>query len=145
MDRYSKFRKEYKGLCKIYYKKLKTYQKLMFELPAGPMAYFAVFLQYLRDVYLLTDSNIATAEKYDNKVVETLSNAVIMYDNYRYSLDEYYKAMGDIINLAEGEDRTKLEETKNKWFQEKTKYFNSFWDIVKQYYELWLRGSVQCS
>ena len=77
MKTYTTIKKEYKSLYKTYYKKLKEYQDLMFELPAGPMAYFAVFLQYLRDVYLLADERIATSTEYSNPVVETLTEALL--------------------------------------------------------------------
>lgn len=145
MDSYDTFRKKHKTLCKTYYKKLKEYQKLMFDLPAGPMAYFVTFLQYLRDAYLLIDDKIATAEDYNNKVVETLSDALITYDWYTYSNDNYMKAVYDLQRLAEGEDRTKLEAEEKKWASETMKYFNTFWDMVKKYYLMWLRGNKVCS
>lgn len=145
MKTYTTIKKEYKSLYKTYYKKLKEYQDLMFELPAGPMAYFAVFLQYLRDVYLLADERIATSTEYSNPVVETLTEALLNYDSYRISTDKHDKAIYDLSRLAEGEDRTELEKVAQKWAEEKMKFFNAFWDMVKKYYLMWLRGNKACN
>ena len=129
----TEFNKEYKELYNSYNKKLLTEHKLNFSTLDNNMGYFITYLKYLRDYYLLTDSN-AQLEDTINVKTATLVAAVDEYEKYINCINNYYKLNGNIVEKISDESE---EEVAKKYNLEKEFHWTNFWQLVMTNIEGW--------
>ena len=127
------FNKEYKELYDSYNKKLLAEHKLSFSTLDNNMGYFITYLKYLRDYYLLTDSN-AQLEDTINVKTATLVTAVDEYEKYINCINNYYKLNGNIAEKISDESE---EEVAKKYNLEKKFHWTNFWQLVMTNIEGW--------
>ena len=125
--------KEYKELYDSYNKKLLAEHKLSFSTLDNNMGYFITYLKYLRDYYLLTDSN-AQLEDTINVKTATLVAAVDEYEKYINCINNYYKLNGNIAEKISDETE---EEVAKKYNLEKKFHWTNFWQLVMTNIEGW--------
>ena len=133
MRNMTEFNKEYKELYDSYNKKLLTEHKLNFSTLDNNMSYFITYLKYLRDYYLLTDSN-AQLEDTINVKTATLVAAVDEYEKYINCINNYYKLNGNIAEKISDESE---EEVAKKYNLEKKFHWTNFWQLVMTNIEGW--------
>ena len=133
MRNMSEFNKEYKELYNSYNKKLLAEHKLSFSTLDNNMGYFITYLKYLRDYYLLTDSN-AQLEDTINVKTATLVAAVDEYEKYINCINNYYKLNGNIAEKISDEPE---EEVAKKYNLEKNCHWTNFWQLVMTNIEGW--------
>ena len=129
----TEFNKEYKELYNSYNKKLLAEHKLSFSTLDNNMKYFITYLKYLRDYYLLTDSN-AQLEDTINVKTATLVAAVDEYEKYINCINDYYKLNGNIAEKISDESE---EEVAKKYNLEKKFHWTNFWQLVMTNIEGW--------
>ena len=129
----TEFNKEYKELYDSYNKKLLAEHKLSFSTLDNNMGYFITYLKYLRDYYLLTDSN-AQLEDTINIKTATLVTAVDEYEKYINCINNYYKLNGNIAEKISDEPE---EEVAKKYNLEKNFHWTNFWQLVMTNIEGW--------
>lgn len=129
----TEFNKEYKELYDSYNKKLLAEHKLSFSTLDNNMGYFITYLKYLRDYYLLTDSN-AQLEDTINVKTATLVTAVDEYEKYINCINNYYKLNGNIMEKISDESE---EEVAKKYNLEKKFHWTNFWQLVMTNIEGW--------
>ena len=129
----TEFNKEYKELYNSYNKKLLAEHKLSFSTLDNNMGYFITYLKYLRDYYLLTDSN-AQLEDTINVKTATLVTAVDEYEKYINCINNYYKLNGNIVEKISDESE---EEVAKKYNLEKEFHWTNFWQLVMTNIEGW--------
>ena len=129
----TEFNKEYKELYDSYNKKLLAEHKLSFSTLDNNMGYFITYLKYLRDYYLLTDSN-AQLEDTINVKTATLVAAVDEYEKYVNCINNYYKLNGNIAEKISDESE---EEVAKKYNLEKNFHWTNFWQLVMTNIEGW--------
>ena len=129
----TEFNKEYKELYNSYNKKLLAEHKLSFSTLDNNMGYFITYLKYLRDYYLLTDSN-AQLEDTINVKTATLVAAVDEYEKYINCINNYYKLNGNIAEKISDESE---EEVAKKYNLEKKFHWTNFWQLVMTNIEGW--------
>ena len=129
----TEFNKEYKDLYNSYNKKLLAEHKLSFSTLDNNMGYFITYLKYLRDYYLLTDSN-AQLEDTINVKTATLVAAVDEYEKYINCINNYYKLNGNIAEKISDESE---EEVAKKYNLEKNFHWTNFWQLVMTNIEGW--------
>ena len=129
----TEFNKEYKELYNSYNKKLLAEHKLSFSTLDNNMGYFITYLKYLRDYYLLTDSN-AQLEDNINVKTATLVTAVDEYEKYINCINNYYKLNGNIAEKISDESE---EEVAKKYNLEKNFHWTNFWQLVMTNIEGW--------
>ena len=129
----TEFNKEYKELYNSYNKKLLAEHKLSFSTLDNNMGYFITYLKYLRDYYLLTDSN-AQLEDTINVKTATLVAAVDEYEKYVNCINNYYKLNGNIAEKISDESE---EEVAKKYNLEKKFHWTNFWQLVMTNIEGW--------
>ena len=129
----TEFNKEYKELYNSYNKKLLAEHKLSFSTLDNNMGYFITYLKYLRDYYLLTDSN-AQLEDTINVKTATLVAAVDEYEKYINCINDYYKLNGNIAEKISDESE---EEVAKKYNLEKNFHWTNFWQLVMTNIEGW--------
>ena len=129
----TEFNKEYKELYDSYNKKLLAEHKLSFSTLDNNMGYFITYLKYLRDYYLLTDSN-AQLEDTINVKTATLVTAVDEYEKYINCINNYYKLNGNIVEKISDESE---EEVAKKYNLEKEFHWTNFWQLVMTNIEGW--------
>ena len=129
----TEFNKEYKELYDSYNKKLLAEHKLSFSTLDNNMGYFITYLKYLRDYYLLTDSN-AQLEDTINVKTATLVTAVDEYEKYINCINNYYKLNGNIAEKISDESE---EEVAKKYNLEKKFHWTNFWQLVMTNMEGW--------
>ena len=129
----TEFNKEYKELYDSYNKKLLAEHKLSFSTLDNNMGYFITYLKYLRDYYLLTDSN-AQLEDTINVKTATLVTAVDEYEKYINCINNYYKLNGNIVEKISDESE---EEVAKKYNLEKKFHWTNFWQLVMTNIEGW--------
>ena len=129
----TEFNKEYKELYDSYNKKLLAEHKLSFSTLDNNMGYFITYLKYLRDYYLLTDSN-AQLEDTINVKTATLVAAVDEYEKYINCINNYYKLNGNIAEKISDESE---EEVAKKYNLEKNFHWTNFWQLVMTNIEGW--------
>ena len=129
----TEFNKEYKELYDSYNKKLLAEHKLSFSTLDNNMGYFITYLKYLRDYYLLTDSN-AQLEDTINVKTATLVTAVDEYEKYINCVNNYYKLNGNIAEKISDESE---EEVAKKYNMEKNFHWTNFWQLVMTNIEGW--------
>ena len=129
----TEFNKEYKELYDSYNKKLLAEHKLSFSTLDNNMGYFITYLKYLRDYYLLTDSN-AQLEDTINVKTATLVTAVDEYEKYINCINNYYKLNGNIAEKISDESE---EEVAKKYNLEKKFHWTNFWQLVMTNIEGW--------
>ena len=133
MRNMTEFNKEYKELYDSYNKKLLAEHKLSFSTLDNNMGYFITYLKYLRDYYLLTDSN-AQLEDTINVKTATLVTAVDEYEKYINCINNYYKLNGNIVEKISDESE---EEVAKKYNLEKKFHWTNFWQLVMTNIEGW--------
>ena len=133
MRNMTEFNKEYKELYDSYNKKLLAEHKLSFSTLDNNMGYFITYLKYLRDYYLLTDSN-AQLEDTINVKTATLVAAVDEYEKYINCINNYYKLNGNIVEKISDESE---EEVAKKYNLEKKFHWTNFWQLVMTNIEGW--------
>ena len=133
MRNMTEFNKEYKELYDSYNKKLLAEHKLSFSTLDNNMGYFITYLKYLRDYYLLTDSN-AQLEDTINVKTATLVAAVDEYEKYINCINDYYKLNGNIAEKISDESE---EEVAKKYNLEKKFHWTNFWQLVMTNIEGW--------
>ena len=133
MRNMTEFNKEYKELYNSYNKKLLAEHKLSFSTLDNNMGYFITYLKYLRDYYLLTDSN-AQLEDTINVKTATLVAAVDEYEKYVNCINNYYKLNGNIAEKISDESE---EEVAKKYNLEKKFHWTNFWQLVMTNIEGW--------
>ena len=133
MRNITEFNKEYKELYNSYNKKLLAEHKLSFSTLDNNMKYFITYLKYLRDYYLLTDSN-AQLEDTINVKTATLVAAVDEYEKYINCINNYYKLNGNIAEKISDESE---EEVAKKYNLEKKFHWTNFWQLVMTNIEGW--------
>ena len=133
MRNMTEFNKEYKELYNSYNKKLLAEHKLSFSTLDNNMGYFITYLKYLRDYYLLTDSN-AQLEDTINVKTATLVAAVDEYEKYINCINDYYKLNGNIAEKISDESE---EEVAKKYNLEKKFHWTNFWQLVMTNIEGW--------
>ena len=133
MRNMTEFNKEYKELYNSYNKKLLAEHKLSFSTLDNNMKYFITYLKYLRDYYLLTDSN-AQLEDTINVKTATLVAAVDEYEKYINCINNYYKLNGNIAEKISDESE---EEVAKKYNLEKKFHWTNFWQLVMTNIEGW--------
>ena len=133
MRNMTEFNKEYKELYNSYNKKLLAEHKLSFSTLDNNMGYFITYLKYLRDYYLLTDSN-AQLEDTINVKTATLVAAVDEYEKYVNCINNYYKLNGNIAEKISDEPE---EEVAKKYNLEKNFHWTNFWQLVMTNIEGW--------
>lgn len=129
----TEFNKKYKELYDSYNKKLLAEHKLSFSTLDNNMGYFITYLKYLRDYYLLTDSN-AQLEDTINVKTATLVTAVDEYEKYINCINNYYKLNGNIVEKISDESE---EEVAKKYNLEKNFHWTNFWQLVMTNIEGW--------
>ena len=129
----TEFNKEYKELYNSYNKKLLAEHKLSFSTLDNNMGYFITYLKYLRDYYLLTDSN-AQLEDTINVKTATLVAAIDEYEKYINCINDYYKLNGNIAEKISDESE---EEVAKKYNLEKNFHWTNFWQLVMTNIEGW--------
>ena len=129
----TEFNKEYKELYNSYNKKLLAEHKLSFSTLDNNMGYFITYLKYLRDYYLLTDSN-AQLEDTINVKTATLVAAVDEYEKYINCINNYYKLNGNVAEKISDESE---EEVAKKYNLEKKFHWTNFWQLVMTNIEGW--------
>ena len=129
----TEFNKKYKELYDSYNKKLLAEHKLSFSTLDNNMGYFITYLKYLRDYYLLTDSN-AQLEDTINVKTATLVTAVDEYEKYINCINNYYKLNGNIVEKISDESE---EEVAKKYNLEKEFHWTNFWQLVMTNIEGW--------
>ena len=129
----TEFNKEYKELYDSYNKKLLAEHKLSFSTLDNNMGYFITYLKYLRDYYLLTDSN-AQLEDQINVKTATLVAAVNEYEQYINCVHNYYKLNGNNVERISDEPE---EEVAKKYNLEKNFHWTNFWQLVMTNIEGW--------
>ena len=129
----TEFNKEYKELYNSYNKKLLAEHKLSFSTLDNNMRYFITYLKYLRDYYLLTDSN-AQLEDQINVKTATLVAAVNEYEQYINCVHNYYKLNGNNVERISDEPE---EEVAKKYNLEKNFHWTNFWQLVLTNIERW--------
>ena len=129
----TEFNKKYKELYDSYNKKLLAEHKLSFSTLDNNMGYFITYLKYLRDYYLLTDSN-AQLEDTINVKTATLVTAVDEYEKYINCINNYYKLNGNIAEKISDESE---EEVAKKYNLEKEFHWTNFWQLVMTNIEGW--------
>ena len=129
----TEFNKEYKELYNSYNKKLLAEHKLSFSNLNNNMGYFITYLKYLRDYYLLTDSN-AQLEDPINVKTATLVAAVDEYEQYINCINKYYKLNGNNVERISDEPE---EEVAKKYNLEKKFHWTNFWQLVMTNIEGW--------
>ena len=129
----TEFNKKYKELYDSYNKKLLAEHKLSFSTLDNNMGYFITYLKYLRDYYLLTDSN-AQLEDTINVKTATLVTAVDEYEKYINCINNYYKLNGNIAEKISDESE---EEVAKKYNLEKKFHWTNFWQLVMTNIEGW--------
>ena len=129
----TEFNKKYKELYDSYNKKLLAEHKLSFSTLDNNMGYFITYLKYLRDYYLLTDSN-AQLEDTINVKTATLVTAVDEYEKYINCINNYYKLNGNIAEKISDEPE---EEVAKKYNLEKKFHWTNFWQLVMTNMEGW--------
>ena len=129
----TEFNKKYKELYDSYNKKLLAEHKLSFSTLDNNMGYFITYLKYLRDYYLLTDSN-AQLEDTINVKTATLVAAVDEYEKYINCINNYYKLNGNIVEKISDESE---EEVAKKYNLEKEFHWTNFWQLVMTNIEGW--------
>ena len=129
----TEFNKKYKELYDSYNKKLLAEHKLSFSTLDNSMGYFITYLKYLRDYYLLTDSN-AQLEDTINVKTATLVTAVDEYEKYINCINNYYKLNGNIVEKISDESE---EEVAKKYNLEKEFHWTNFWQLVMTNIEGW--------
>lgn len=129
----TEFNKKYKELYDSYNKKLLAEHKLSFSTLDNNMGYFITYLKYLRDYYLLTDSN-AQLEDTINVKTATLVAAVDEYEKYINCINNYYKLNGNIAEKISDESE---EEVAKKYNLEKEFHWTNFWQLVMTNIEGW--------
>ena len=133
MRNMTEFNKKYKELYDSYNKKLLAEHKLSFSTLDNNMGYFITYLKYLRDYYLLTDSN-AQLEDTINVKTATLVAAVDEYEKYINCINNYYKLNGNIVEKISDESE---EEVAKKYNLEKNFHWTNFWQLVMTNIEGW--------
>ena len=133
MRNMTEFNKKYKELYDSYNKKLLAEHKLSFSTLDNNMGYFITYLKYLRDYYLLTDSN-AQLEDTINVKTATLVTAVDEYEKYINCINNYYKLNGNIAEKISDESE---EEVAKKYNLEKEFHWTNFWQLVMTNMEGW--------
>ena len=133
MRNMTEFNKKYKELYDSYNKKLLAEHKLSFSTLDNNMGYFITYLKYLRDYYLLTDSN-AQLEDTINVKTATLVTAVDEYEKYINCINNYYKLNGNIVEKISDESE---EEVAKKYNLEKKFHWTNFWQLVMTNIEGW--------
>ena len=133
MRNMTEFNKKYKELYDSYNKKLLAEHKLSFSTLDNNMGYFITYLKYLRDYYLLTDSN-AQLEDTINVKTATLVTAVDEYEKYINCINNYYKLNGNIMEKISDESE---EEVAKKYNLEKKFHWTNFWQLVMTNIEGW--------
>ena len=133
MRNMTEFNKKYKELYDSYNKKLLAEHKLSFSTLDNNMGYFITYLKYLRDYYLLTDSN-AQLEDTINVKTATLVTAVDEYEKYINCINNYYKLNGNIAEKISDESE---EEVAKKYNLEKKFHWTNFWQLVMTNIEGW--------
>ena len=129
----TEFNKEYKELYNSYNKKLLAEHKLSFSTLDNNMGYFITYLKYLRDYYLLTDSN-AQLEDTINVKTATLVAAVDEYEKYINCINDYYKLNGNIAEKISDESE---EEVAKKYNLEKKFHWTNLWEVGMTNIEGW--------
>ena len=129
----TEFNKEYKELYDSYNKKLLAEHKLSFSTLDNNMGYFITYLKYLRDYYLLTDSN-AQLEDTINVKTATLVAAIDEYEQYINCVHNYYKLNGNNVERISDEPE---EEVAKKYNSEKNFHWTNFWQLVMTNIEGW--------
>ena len=129
----TEFNKEYKELYDSYNKKLLAEHKLSFSTLDNNMGYFITYLKYLRDYYLLTDSNTQLEDTINVKTA-TLVTAVDEYEKYINCINNYYKLNGNIMEKISDESE---EEVAKKYNLEKKFHWTNFWQLVMTNIEGW--------
>ena len=129
----TEFNKEYKELCDSYNKKLLAEHKLSFSTLDNNMRYFITYLKYLRDYYLLTDSNVQSEDAINVKTA-TLVTAVNEYEQYINCVNNYYKLNGNKVERISDESE---EEVAKKYNLEKNFHWTNFWQLVMTNIEGW--------
>lgn len=129
----TEFNKEYKELYNSYNKKLLAEHKLSFSTLDNNMKYFITYLKYLRDYYLLTDSDAQTEDTVNVKTA-TLVAAVNEYEKYVNCINNYYKLNGNIAEKISDESE---EEVAKKYNLEKKFHWTNFWQLVMTNMEGW--------
>ena len=129
----TEFNKEYKELYNSYNKKLLAEHKLSFSTLDNNMRYFITYLKYLRDYYLLTDSNVQSEDAINVKTA-TLVAAVDEYEKYINCINNYYKLNGNIAEKISDESE---EEVAKKYDLEKKFHWTNFWQLVMTNIEGW--------
>ena len=129
----TEFNKKYKELYDSYNKKLLAEHKLSFSTLDNNMGYFITYLKYLRDYYLLTDSN-AQLEDPINVKTATLVAAIDEYEQYINCVNNYYKLNGNKVERISDEPE---EEVAKKYNLEKKFHWTNFWQLVMTNIEGW--------
>lgn len=129
----TEFNKEYKELYNSYNKKLLAEHKLNFSALDNNMSYFITYLKYLRDYYLLTDSNVQSEDAINVKTA-TLVAAVDEYEQYINCINKYYKLNGNNVERISDEPE---EEVAKKYNLEKKFHWTNFWQLVMTNIEGW--------
>ena len=129
----TEFNKEYKELYNSYNKKLLAEHKLSFSTLDNNMRYFITYLKYLRDYYLLTDSNIQSEDTINIKTA-TLVAAIDEYEQYINCVNNYYKLNGNKVERISDEPE---EEVAKKYNLEKKFHWTNFWQLVMTNIEGW--------
>ena len=129
----TEFNKEYKELYNSYNKKLLAEHKLSFSTLDNNMRYFITYLKYLRDYYLLTDSNVQSEDAINVKTA-TLVAAVNEYEQYINCVHNYYKLNGNNVERISDEPE---EEVAKKYNLEKNFHWTNFWQLVMTNIEGW--------
>ena len=129
----TEFNKEYKELYNSYNKKLLAEHKLSFSTLDNNMRYFITYLKYLRDYYLLTDSNIQSEDAINIKTA-TLVAAIDEYEQYINCVNNYYKLNGNKVERISDEPE---EEVAKKYNLEKKFHWTNFWQLVMTNIEGW--------
>lgn len=124
--------KQYKPIIKYYNKELKKCHRLDFRRMANCMNYFYIYLKYMRDIYILTETNI---DVNTNLKLGSIIRAVSEYEQYYSAINKYYSVNNGVPVKKEAEKTT--EEVLKEYTNDANLHLNIFWQLVSLNMESW--------
>lgn len=120
------FKREYRKLYKFYTRRLNQLHKISEINFIANMEYIFTKLLFLRDYYILTESSFDLEEDtIKNKKLATIIDATIAYVSYKDSLIKY--------------NTNKKETNAEDYLKAAKTYWNTFWELVKDNMDIWLK------
>ena len=129
-------KKHYKAVYTTYKKIFAKQAKIQFNEANLDLSTWVLYLQYLRDYYILKTPTIDIAK--DPKIA-SLTVTLFEYESLKKCIFKYLKyiKVDGILKLVPINDALTLEEAEKLYQQEQEVHWNKFWDTVNQYILTW--------